>query len=234
MTDGTLPVVDNDSVERILDVESLTVGSNTVLRERMQVAGSGAAEIAAVKNAMPGSALYGAVVRQAPDTNGITQFVGGNVAHDGVDTGNPVKTGGRARGAFSAPVAAQDRVDQLYDLYGRPVSQPYAPVGATFGSVSTAMTAAAEAATIVAAGGAGTAHYITSIHAVNNGTVSTLVRVRSASTTRCVLSAPLGAAAGPALSFPVPLPMSANEAITAVCDSAPGGSVYCTIIGFTA
>lgn len=233
MADGTLPVVDNDAAERILDVETLTVGSNTVLRQRDRVAGSGAAEIADVKNASPGSATYGLVVRQAPDTNGQTGFMGGNVAHDAADSGPPVKVGGRARAAFSAVVAANDRVDQLFDLYGRVVTIPYGPAGAAFGSISPAMTAAAAASTIVAAGGAGTTHFVTSVHAVNNGTVSTLVTLRSGTVSKCVLSAPLGAATGPALSFPVPLAMSSNEPITAILETAPGGSVYCTVLGVT-
>lgn len=234
MADGTMPVTDADAVERVLDVETLTVGSNTVLRQRDRVAGSGAAEIADVKNAIPGSALYGVVVRQAPDTNNVTSFAGGNVAHDAADSGNPVKTGGRGRGAFSAVVGNNDRVDELYDLYGRGITLPYAPGSAAFGSISPAMTAAAAAATVVATGGAGTTHYVTSIHAVNNGTVSTLVTLRSGTVSKFVLSAPLGAAAGPAIALPVPLAMNANEPITAILETAPAGSVFCTVLGFTA
>lgn len=46
-----------------LDLEELAVGSNTVERERHQLAGRGAAEITDVKNADPLRSLYGAVVR---------------------------------------------------------------------------------------------------------------------------------------------------------------------------
>lgn|GEM_PF-4012090 len=43
----------------------------------------------------------------------------GNVAHDGIDSGNPVKVGGRARTALPAAVAQNDRVDMILDKFGR-------------------------------------------------------------------------------------------------------------------
>lgn len=46
-----------------LDTESVVVGLNTVHRERHLIAGAGAAELAAVKNAAPALAAYGLVVR---------------------------------------------------------------------------------------------------------------------------------------------------------------------------
>lgn len=43
----------------------------------------------------------------------------GTVAHDGVDSGNPIKLGGRARSALITAVAQDDRVDAIFDLFGR-------------------------------------------------------------------------------------------------------------------
>jgi hypothetical protein len=45
--------------------------------------------------------------------------VAGNVAHDGVDSGNPVKVGGKAANALPAAVSNADRADALTDLWGR-------------------------------------------------------------------------------------------------------------------
>ena len=42
----------------------------------------------------------------------------GNVAHDAVDSGNPVKLGGRAQGGLPASVAAGDRVDAYFSGHG--------------------------------------------------------------------------------------------------------------------
>lgn len=49
------------------------------------------------------------------------QQVQGNVAHDGVDAGNPLKFGGRATGTSQSVVAAGDRVDASYSLLGAAV-----------------------------------------------------------------------------------------------------------------
>jgi hypothetical protein len=45
--------------------------------------------------------------------------VSGAVAHDAVDSGNPVKIGGKANSTAPAIVQAGDRVDQWNDLFGR-------------------------------------------------------------------------------------------------------------------
>ncbi len=54
------------------------------------------------------------------DGSGVTQPVGGDVAHDGVDAGNPVKIGAVAVafGASPAAVAASDRTNLLANRHG--------------------------------------------------------------------------------------------------------------------
>ena len=54
-----------DSSGKMLDQESLTVGANTVHRQRQQIAGALAAEIARVMNSAPAGTEYGLVVRQS-------------------------------------------------------------------------------------------------------------------------------------------------------------------------
>ena len=48
----------------------------------------------------------------------------GNVAHDEVDSGNPIKIGGISRTANPTKVAALDRVDAFMDVVGRQVITP--------------------------------------------------------------------------------------------------------------
>jgi hypothetical protein len=43
----------------------------------------------------------------------------GNVAHDGADSGNPIKVGARARTALPAAVSQDDRTDNISDKFGR-------------------------------------------------------------------------------------------------------------------
>lgn len=74
MTDSYVQVP-ADSTGKKLDTEQLTVGANTVERERMQIAGVSALQIASVLNAAP-STEYGVVVRNIPSG---TQTVSGTV-----------------------------------------------------------------------------------------------------------------------------------------------------------
>jgi hypothetical protein len=53
-------------------------------------------------------------------TSGGLTDVEGNVANDAVDTGNPVKVGGRASSSVPTAVGSGDRVDAWYDVFGRP------------------------------------------------------------------------------------------------------------------
>lgn len=54
--------------------------------------------------------------------SGVTAAIAGDVAHDAVDSGNPVKVGGRAvaHGSSPAAVAAGDRTDWIFNRHGVP------------------------------------------------------------------------------------------------------------------
>jgi len=51
--------------------------------------------------------------------------IGGNVAHDDADAGNPVKIGGRARSTQMTAVAEDDRVDAAYNTTGGAIDAVY-------------------------------------------------------------------------------------------------------------
>ena len=65
-----------------VDTTTLTVGADTVVRQRVQVAGGAAAELADVKNATPAAAAYGVVTRnlQSDGTNEIKSGSAANLA----------------------------------------------------------------------------------------------------------------------------------------------------------
>jgi hypothetical protein len=56
-----------DSTGKKVDTEELTVGANVVQRQRVEIAGSDAAELAVVKNAPQIETAYGIGVRNIPD-----------------------------------------------------------------------------------------------------------------------------------------------------------------------
>lgn len=76
MANGTVGINEPASPNKLLDAETLTVATNTVFRERVQVTGAVDVEIARVENAAPGSTDYGLVTRNIPSG---TQTVSGTV-----------------------------------------------------------------------------------------------------------------------------------------------------------
>jgi len=56
----------------------------------------------------------------------VIKKINGTIAHDAVDSGNPVKIGGKASASVPAAVAAGDRADAFFDLYGRMATLSYA------------------------------------------------------------------------------------------------------------
>jgi hypothetical protein len=66
MSDSYIPYQDPTTVNRKLDSESITVGANTVERERVQIAGAGDVAIAQVVAENPNSGSWGVIVRNIP------------------------------------------------------------------------------------------------------------------------------------------------------------------------
>lgn len=66
MSDSYLSYQNPVTVDKKLDSESLTVGADTVERERVQITGASALEISTVKAANPSSSGYGLVTRNIP------------------------------------------------------------------------------------------------------------------------------------------------------------------------
>lgn len=99
-------------------------------------------------------------VSQATAANLNAQAVG-NVAHDAVDSGNPVKIGGKVVGAGGTPTlvsATGDRVDGAFDAAGRQmVAEP------TNWTITHVPAANVQATASKAAGGVGVKHVLTSL-----------------------------------------------------------------------
>lgn len=98
--------------------------------------------------------------------------IAGDVANDAVDSGNPIKIGGRAVNtdgtAPGTAVAEADRVDFITDLYGRQCVETTHP---NFWTTNTQTYAGAQTNTsLVAAPGAGLSLYITDIVFSNGAT----------------------------------------------------------------
>ena len=136
-------------------------------------------------------------------------------ANDAVDSGNPLKIGGKATSALSGAtmVSSGDRVDAAFDVDGALITRP-APLGDQISGV-VAVTDGSSTS-LISAAGAGVKIYLTSC-TVANSTASTFVTLdlRDGTAGSVKWTFPVPPSAGATHSFPYPLAFSANTAVAA-------------------
>lgn len=158
----------------------------------------------------------------------------GNVAHDAVDSGAPVKTGGRARTSEITAVANDDRVDSVHDVTGKQIILPYAnPENFVSGAITTAMTSTTSTS-LVAAPGAGLRNYITTIIVSNShATVGTDVIIQDGSGGTTLLTIPAAAVYGGAvINLPVPLRQPTTNTALFCANVTTGASTKVSAVGY--
>lgn len=158
--------------------------------------------------------------------------VAGDVAHDSADSGNPVKTGSKAKSfdgtAPGTAAAEDDRVDNIADVYGRPFVETAHPnhwdVSADYGAAQTNVT-------IKAAPGAGLKLYITDIIVSNGATAGNITLLDGSGGT---VKLELYPAINGGLTIPLrtPITLTANTLLAITSTTVTTHSV--TICGYTA
>lgn len=151
-------------------------------------------------------AADGDYIANSKDTKGNSLTVG-NLAHDAVDAGNPIKIGAQARSSEATAVASADRVNLVADLVGKLIVLPYAnPENFVSGAITTAMTGTTSTS-LIAAPAAGLRNYITQITVSNShATVGTDVIIQDGSGGTTLYTIPAAAVYGGAVvHFPTPL-----------------------------
>lgn len=158
----------------------------------------------------------------------------GNVAHDAVDSGAPVKVGGRARSSEITAVASDDRSDFITDLVGKQIVLPYAnPENFVSGAITSAMTGTTSTS-LVAAPGAGLRNYITTIIVSNaHATVGTDIAIQDGSGGTTLLTIPAAAVYGGAV-ITLPTPLRQPTANTAIfcANVTTGASTKVSAVGY--
>lgn len=133
----------------------------------------------------------------------------GDIAHDGVDSGNPVKVGAYATSSEPTAVASADRVNLIADLVGKLITLPYAnPENFLSGTASATDTSNTA---VIAAQAAGVRIYVTQISVYNSSATDTFVTIKDGTTSLYVLPAP--AAGGCVITLPAPLKTTAATAL---------------------
>ncbi len=133
-------------------------------------------------------------VLQATASNLNAQVVG-EIAHDAIDSGNPISIGGIARTSLTS-VAALDRVKGIFDLQGRQIIRSNVPRGLRIKNTIT-LTTTTETTLLAAA--ASTFHDLTKLWVAN--TSGTAVRVDFRDTTAGTVLFSLYAPAGQTVGF---------------------------------
>lgn len=161
-------------------------------------------------------AADGDYIAQATDTKG-NRLVIGNLAHDAVDAGAPVKIGFKALAAQPAAVSAADRVNAMADIYGRQITMN--SLREMKGNQKTTITSSTSETTIVTAD----ATYKLDLYGLiisNTSTTKTSVTIKDSTsgTTRFIIRVPADDTRG----FMLPmdaghLQAAANNNWTATC-----------------
>jgi hypothetical protein len=158
----------------------------------------------------------------------------GNVAHDGADSGAPIKVGGRARSSEIAAVASDDRTDFVADLTGKQIVLPYAnPENFVSGAITSAMTGTTSTS-LIAAPASGLRNYITQIIVSNShATVGTDVVIQDGSGGTTLYTIPAAAAYGGAsVTFPVPLRQPTTATAIYCSNVTTGSSIKISASGY--
>lgn len=151
----------------------------------------------------------------------------GSVAHDGVDSGNPVKIGGKARTTNPTAVSDGDRVDAMYDKLGRQVVILGQPRDLRAQQATTITSSTAET-TILTAGATGVLHDLTTLLITNSSATDVTVAIKDATagTTIMTIGVKAGTTAGFAAPQAVPQTTAANNWTATVSASVASVLIY--------
>lgn len=165
-------------------------------------------DIDAIKTSVAGTLTVGSHNVTNAGTFATQATSAGDVAHDGADSGNPVKTGGKATNVEPSAVSATgDRANFITDMVGKQITLPYSnPENFVSGAITSAMTGTTSTS-LVAAPASGLRNYITQITVSNaHATVGTDIIIQDGSGGTTLYTIPAAAVYGGAtLTFPTPL-----------------------------
>lgn len=194
-----------------------------------------------------GTAATALRVTLASDTTGVIPTVttvstvstltGGGVAHDGADSGNPIKIGAKAKATLEAvtAVAADDRTDLYADLNGALIVRPHAPLGDLLSERVSDTGGTSTAFSTFGAPGAGVRNYITAITVHNaHATTAGFVDIRDGAAGSVLWTIPAPPTGGATLMFNPPLRQPTANTALAYDVSAAITTVYISIAGFQA
>ena len=161
-----------------------------------------------------------------------TSTVTGNVAHDGVATGNPVRIAGRAVTATYNPVATGDVADFITTTVGVQIVKPYSIPELDWSYTGEAIVDDADVVVKTAVSGT-VKNYITSFQYQNTSEVATELVIKNGATVIWRGYAPASMTVPANVTFNTPIKGSANTALNVACVTT-GANVYVNVQGYQA
>lgn len=164
----------------------------------------------------------------------VTTLTGGGVAHDGVDSGNPVKVGARAISSLASAtmVSAADRTDAMSDLDGTILVRSGFPLG-DLTSERVSNTDGASTAFTNFGATANVRNYVTAITIFNSSATAGYVDFRDGTGGSVLFTVPIPAGSGAVLcNGGVPLFRTSANTALAFDVSAALTTVYISVSGF--
>jgi hypothetical protein len=163
----------------------------------------------------------------------LTTLTGGGVAHDGVDSGNPVKIGVKATASVlgGTPVSAADRTDLFAGTDGVLIVRESASLEDIISDQKTNTDGASTAMTGAFAATASQRIYLTDLCICNSSATACTVDIRDGSAGSVLFTAPVPANGGFVHAFKVPLRFTANTAL-AFDPSAATSTISVSCVGF--
>jgi hypothetical protein len=159
--------------------------------------------------------------------------VGGNVAHDTADSGNPIKVGAKASSTLSddTMVANADRTDLTSDLDGALLVRPQFPLGDLISEQVTNTNGTSTAFTNFGAT-ASTRNYVTAITVYNSSATAGTVDFRDGTAGTVLWTMPIPAGGGAIIATGIPLFRTTANTALAYDVSGALTTVYISVSGF--
>jgi hypothetical protein len=161
------------------------------------------------------------------------QYVGGAIAHDAVDSGNPNKIGAKATSSLSAltPVATADRTDLFAGVDGVQIVRPHCNLEDIISGV--AEITDGSSTSVIAAQGSGIRSYVCAVTISNTSATAVEVDLRNGTAGAVIWTFPVPAnTSGLTFGFPIPLPLPTTNVAIAADPSAAASTVTVSVLGF--
>lgn len=158
----------------------------------------------------------------------------GNIAHDAIDSGNPIKIGAKVETSLEGitAVADGDRTDLYADADGQILVKPLVPFGDIITERVTDTGGTSTAFTNFNAGGAGVRNYVTTITVYNSSSTDGFLDIRDGAAGSVIHTIPLPQTSGATITFNVPLRQTTANTALAYDVSAAITTVYISVVGF--